>query len=284
MVIDSYMNWVQSMCNNMIAVGMSVYNKDCHIALKKAVDSILCQSYNKFEIFIEVDGPVSDEIHNTLLAFQGNKHVNINFNNENLGLATRMNQVITTACHRGEFDFFARMDADDISHPDRFKKQIFFFKNHKDIDVVGSDVLEFNDFDDGRFYKKMDGKHSDLINNIIQRCPFNHPTVMMKMSVFDSARYNEALMNTQDYYLWVDLAAAGHKFANINEALLEFRVNKSFHTRRGLKKAVNDVKSRIHAMKTLEVISIRNIAHTVMLFFLRIAPASVKKIAYQRLR
>ncbi|MDV5059493.1 glycosyl transferase, partial [Vibrio diabolicus] len=120
---------------------------------------------------------------------------------------------------------------------------------------------------------------------IIKRCPFNHPSVMFRMSVFeDGFRYKSELMNTQDYYLWVDLLAAGKNFANINEPLLMFRINESFHSRRGFKKAMNDLNSRIYAFKKLDVLNLSNIIHTISLFLLRIAPTSIKKWAYKTLR
>ena len=270
------------MSSKMIAVGMSVYKNDCPSALKDSIDSILNQSYRKFELFIEVDGTVPSGIKNVLSIFNDCNFVHINFNQNNLGLAHRMNEIISSV--KEEFIFFARMDADDIARNDRFIKQVQFLNSHPDIDIVGSDVIEFNNNNSDCFYKKMDSDHESMINNVIKRCPFNHPSVMMRSSVFDVAKYNSSLMNTQDYYLWVDLAVLGYKFSNINEPLLKFRVDENFHSRRGVKKALNDLRSRLYAMKHLRLFTLRNVIHTFALFFLRMSPSYIKKIAYKKLR
>jgi hypothetical protein len=125
-----------------------------------------------------------------------------------------------------------------------------------------------------------------LVKNIIKKCPFNHPTVMFRTTVFlnSNVRYKAELMNTQDYYLWVDLVKAGYLFANINEPLLKFRIDENFHTRRGLKKAINDLKARFYAFKVLRNFSMSNLLHVTLLFALRISPATIKKIAYKKLR
>jgi hypothetical protein len=93
-----------------------------------------------------------------------------------------------------------------------------------------------------------------------------------------------SLKNTQDYYLWVDLVKDGCLFANINETLLKFRIDENFHQRRGLKKAMNDLKSRLYSFKILKNYSISNVLHVILLFILRVSPAWIKKLAYKKLR
>ncbi|MCV5855842.1 glycosyl transferase 2 family protein, partial [Escherichia coli] len=85
-------------------------------------------------------------------------------------------------------------------------------------------------------------EHNSLVNNIVKRCPFNHPSVMFRIDVFEehNLKYKDELQNTQDYYFWVDAIKSGLKLANINEPLLKFRIDDKFHSRRGVKKAKND--------------------------------------------
>ncbi|WGY48437.1 glycosyltransferase [Vibrio sp. ABG19] len=270
--------------NYKIAVAMSVYRGDSLESLELAVNSILEQTYSHFDFFIALDGKVDDQVFSYLKSLD-NHNVTVIYDEFNKGLAFRLNQIIDLAVKHGDYDFLARMDADDISNNLRFEKQVDFFLLNNDIDVVGSDVLEFDDLNIDGFYKKMASTHEDISKKIIKRCPFNHPSVMFRMAVFNEGyRYKSELMNTQDYYLWVDLLAAGKKFANINEALLKFRVNESFHSRRGLKKAMNDFKSRVYAFRKLDVMTVSNVVHTINLFLLRIAPTSIKKWAYKTLR
>lgn len=271
--------------NKKIAVAMSVYRTDTVEYVTQAIDSVINQSYKNFDFFIEVDGPVQHELKELLLEYSKLENISINFNSVNSGLATRLNNIIERSLPLGKYEFLARMDADDICLPQRFDRQVEFLSRNSEVSVVGSDVIEISEAGTELFLKKMDALHDDISKKIIKKCPFNHPSVMFRMSVFEEGfRYKSELMNTQDYYLWVDLLAAGKKFSNINEPLLKFRVNDSFHARRGFKKAMNDLNSRIYAFKKLNVLNVGNVIHTVSLFLLRIAPTSVKKWAYKTLR
>lgn len=271
--------------NSKIAVAMSVYKTDCVEYFRLAVDSILNQNYQHFHLYIAVDGFVGKELLNTIEKYSVSNKVTVIYNNENKGLALRLNQIINQVLADGEFNFLARMDSDDISTPERFKKQVDFLNSSSSIDVVGSDVIEISASGKKVFYKKMDTHHNVILDNVIKKCPFNHPTVMFRTSIFhEGFRYKSELLNTQDYYLWVDLLAANKQFANINEPLLEFRVDDSFHQRRGLKKAINDLNARIYAFKNLNNLNFSNLLHTAALFILRVSPPSIKKIAYEKFR
>ncbi|MCG9639513.1 glycosyltransferase [Vibrio sp. Isolate34] len=273
------------MKNKKIAVAMSVYKSDLANNLKISLDSIINQDYVNFHIIIQVDGPVGDDVHMLLSNYENCDNVSIHFNELNLGLAQRLNDCIEIALLDEDIHYIARMDSDDISEVDRFQKQVSFLELNPEVDVLGTDVWEISSSGEKKFYKSMDSNHKKLVNKIIKKCPFNHPSVMMKKSIFKSGiRYKSELMNTQDYYLWVDLIADGRVFANLNEPLLNFRVDDDFHQRRGFKKAMNDLNARIYAFKKLNNLNVSNLMHTVALFILRISPPVLKKIAYNRLR
>ena len=269
-----------------VAVAMSVYKTDKLCFLQQAVQSILSQTYTNFDLYIEVDGPVSDEVRGYLSLLQDELNIFVNFNEKNLGLAFRLNQIIDKVLKNQNYSFIARMDADDISCPTRFDKQVEFLTSNSDISIVGSDVLEFSEDGTVDFYKKMPSDHDFLVNSIIKRCPFNHPSVMFRVDVFEkhALKYKEELQNTQDYYLWVDAIKSGIKFSNINEPLLKFRIDDKFHSRRGVKKAKNDFNARIYAIRELELGSINNYLFSVVLFALRLSPVMVKKWVYSKFR
>lgn len=270
---------------NKIAVALSIYKSDTLKYLQESINSILNQTYGNFDLYIKVDGDVSDDISHFLKKLEDNGNVFIDYYSDNKGLAFRLNQIIDEVVEKGIYDFVARMDADDISELNRFQTQIDFFQEHHAVDVLGSDVIEIDEYGNEFFYKRMDCDYAEIKEKIIKKCPFNHPSVMFKIDIFNEGfRYNSALKNTQDYYLWVDLLSAGKIFSNVNKPLLKFRVNESFHSRRGLKKAINDVKSRLYAFQKLDVFSFNNIIHVINLFILRVSPSKIKKIAYKYLR
>tara|TARA_B110000211_G_scaffold184861_1_gene209649 strand:- start:1015 stop:1845 length:831 start_codon:yes stop_codon:yes gene_type:complete len=269
-----------------VAVAMSVYKADKINFLKLAINSLLTQTYSDITIFIAVDGSVHHEVKEFLDELNAKDNFFISFYEKNEGLATRLNQLIEQIIDSNKFKFIARMDADDICADNRIYEQVNFLQLNEGISVVGSDVIEINELGEKGFYKKMEANHSQLINNIIKKCPFNHPTVLFRISIFIESkhRYRADLLNTQDYYLWIDLGKHGYKFANINEPLLYFRIDNSFHKRRGLKKAKNDFNARLYAMNKLNMTSVPNLVISFMVFGLRVSPPFIKKIAYKYLR
>lgn len=268
-----------------VAFALSIYKSDNIFFIEEAINSILTQDYNKWHLFIAVDGPVCEQVATYLDELEHHNKISVFFYGVNKGLATRLNDLIEQILTEDSFKYIARMDADDVCNRSRLTKQVRAMESSPEIDVIGSDVIEIDSDGKEIFYKKMTSNHKELVDQIIKKCPFNHPTVIMKTSIFKSGlRYNSELKNTQDYYLWVDLIKAGYIFANINEPLLKFRVDSNFHQRRGLKKAINDFNARAYAFKNLGCYNFGNIIHSVLLFILRISPSFIKKIAYKNLR
>jgi len=268
--------------NRKVAVVMSFYSNDKVGFLKESVRSIFEQQNVDVHLYIVQDGPCSKDL---ISSIELDSNITMMANLRNEGLAFCLNRAIDRVISDDDCDYIARMDADDISVSNRFSEQVNFLDNNNDIDVVGSDVWEIDNNGAKKFYKKMDSSHQELLKNIIVKCPFNHPTVMFRKSVFkEGLRYKASLKNTQDYYLWVDLLSAGKKIANINEPLVLFRVDENFHKRRGLKKAINDLNSRLYAFKYLDCFCFRNVFHTFMLVVLRLLPSFLKKIAYKYFR
>lgn len=271
-----------------VAVAMSIYKNDSVKYVKLCLDSILSQTYFNYHIYIQVDGCIEPEVYDLLVSYK-EKHddiFSISFDSDNKGLAFRLNQIIDKVVDNGNYSFIARMDADDVCDASRFMTQVNFLKDNPNVDVVGSDVIEIDSDGNEVFYKKMDSEHSTIESKLIKKCPFNHPTVMLRTSVFaNGVRYKSELKNTQDYYLWVDLIKLGYVFSNINRSLLYFRVNEDFHNRRGFDKAMNDVRSRFYALRELPyTFTFSNSIHIFLLFALRVSPSFLKKIVYKKFR
>ena len=201
-----------------IAVAMSIYKKDSVTNVKCAIDSLLLQDYDDFDVFIQVDGYVDCALEALLDEYSMLPNFYIDKCEENQGLAFQLNKIIGKVFCLNHYAFIARMDADDICEPNRFLEQVAFFERNPEVAVLGSDVIEFNNNLNSTFYKKMAQEHEVLSRDLIRRCPFNHPTVMFNLSVISprDLLYNATLKNTQDYYLWVDLLSKGYSFANLN--------------------------------------------------------------------
>lgn len=264
---------------------MCIYKNDNAIFVKEAIDSVINQEGITGHLYLFIDGPLSDSLVSCLDSYKVHANCFFSFSRHNIGLASGLNYLIDNVIDLDNYDYIARMDADDICDSQRLLTQVRFLNETPAVSVVGSDVIEISESGEEIFYKKMDERHEDLLLKIIKKCPFNHPSVMFNISIFrEGYRYRAELKNTQDYYFWIDLLAAGKIFHNINSPLLKFRVDSNFHSRRGFKKAVNDLQSRIYAFKKLNVLSFSNIIHTFLLFFLRLSPSFVKKVAYNLFR
>jgi glycosyltransferase involved in cell wall biosynthesis len=113
-----------------ISVVMPVYNGKEYLAL--AVESILRQTFADFEFIIINDGSTDNSA--DIAASYEDPRIKLLHNDKNLGLIPSFNRGLENS--RGEY--IARMDADDIAFPDRFKKQVAFLDDHPDIALCGS--------------------------------------------------------------------------------------------------------------------------------------------------
>lgn len=269
---------------SVVAVIMCVYKNDTLNNLKLAIESVLNQSGVISDIYVFVDGYVEGDVYFYLTECNKKPSVNVFFNENNVGLASGLNWILDNKIDFEHYKYIARMDADDISLPSRLEKQIDAMILNS-ASIVGTDCFEIDEDGKNIFYKKMQSEDEELKRNIIKRCPFIHPSVLFRSQVFkDGFRYNSSLMNTQDYYLWVELAYYGYKFFNLNEPLLLFRVDKSFHKRRGIKKSLNELRGRFYAMKKLKVMTLRNLFYTFSYFLLRMLPSNISALAYKYFR
>lgn len=263
-------------------VAMAVYKADKELWLEQAIQSVLNQSYSGFIFAIVIDGPVSDDLREIVTYFaEHDKRIMVVECADNQGLSRAMNFVIDWSLASAPSYFF-RMDADDISEPDRFQTQIEFLEAHPHIDILGSALSEINETGRVVGSRRLPVSDKAIKRMLPKRCSLNHPTVVIRFDVFKTGfRYNEHLLNTQDYFLWAELASAGFKFTNLTNALLKFRRVDDFYKRRGLSKSINEFKARIYAMRLLKRVRLRYLVYAVSVLCLRLMPSFVVKFAYK---
>lgn len=265
-------------------VAMAVYIGDKADWVEQAVNSLVGQTYEHHIIVIVIDGDVSDEILTYLVNISKVlSNVLLVRGDTNRGLSACMNFVVDwTLSELVAVKYFFRMDADDMSEPNRLEQQISFLRTHPKISILGSGLYEVNELGIKVGQRKLPQKHGEIVRFLPKRSSINHPTVAIRMTVFEQGfRYREDLMNTQDYFFWADLAAAGFKFANLSDKLLKFRRVNDFYKRRGLGKSINEFKARFYTMKVLNKYSLGNILYAFAVLALRLMPGRVVKIAYK---
>lgn len=200
----------------LVSVVMAVYNGGVY--LKEAIESILSQTYTKFEFIIINDGS-SDDTAKVIKSFSEKDQRVIIVNNENnFGLTKSLNKGIKLV--RGEF--VARMDADDVSLSNRLEEQVNFLKKNTDYVCVGSNV----DLINAKGKKTGTVKLPEMAfipNYLKKRNCFVHGTLMFRSSALSKVGgYDENYQLAQDYELLLRLSNEG-KLGNIDGVLYMLR-------------------------------------------------------------
>ena len=204
----------------LISVVMSVFNDQNF--LDEAIQSILNQTLGDFE-FIIFDDCSTDGSTNILRSYaEKDDRIQLHINTVNVGLTKNLNMAISKA--KGEF--IARMDADDVSMPQRFERQVSFLRQSEKLMLCGSWTINIDE--NGREISVSQGPQDDAVLKWlgIFRPPFAHPTAMFRANTFldSEVRYNEKYRTAQDFELWSRLAKIGD-IEQLPEYLVKYRTD-----------------------------------------------------------
>lgn len=266
------------------SVLMSVYKNDNPEFLKVALESIYDNQTRKpDEIVVVFDGELTLELYSVLDNFKKNKESVVFYYpqaiNRGLGQALRIGSEKCTG------DYIFRMDSDDISVPERFEKQLAYIEANPDIDVLGTDIAEFDSSpDEEKRLRICPEKHNDIICMGKKRNPMNHVSVCMKRSALEKCGGYETLLLLEDYYLWLKMIASGCKLENMHEALVYVRVGNGFDSKRSSKVRIAGWKELQKFMLKHKLIN--KIEAVVNMFYIVgfvYCPAGIKKLVYDKL-
>lgn len=207
-----------------ISVLMPAYNAEKHI--EEAVKSILNQTFKDFELII-IDDNSTDNTWQIIQKFKSDKRVKLFRNEKNIKLSKTLNKAITLAKGR----YLARMDADDISYPERLELQFNFMEKHPAVGIVGGtmDIIsEDCQFIAKRMYHQTD---NEIRKHIFRYSPYSHPLIMIRAAVLQQSGVYDNIYNpAEDYELYFRIGMYS-KFANLKNTLLKYRiVNNSMTT------------------------------------------------------
>jgi glycosyltransferase involved in cell wall biosynthesis len=211
----------------MISVVMSVYNSE--MFLREAIDSVLEQTFKDFEFIIINDGSIDCSLE--IIKSYNDKRIVLIENEGNKGLIHSLNKGLEIA--KGQY--VARMDADDICLPERFRKQVEFLELNPNVGVLGCDYISINEKRE-RNILAIDScpKIKTFLLFTATMC---HPTLMLRKQVLidNKLSYSEAAKHVEDYDLWCRLALSTD-FFNLNEILFKYRdhANQVSHQNRAL--------------------------------------------------
>ncbi len=205
------------MTKPLVSIGMSVFN--AATTLEVALLSMLNQSYTHWELILVDDGS-SDATSDIIARFDDPRIVRV-ADGRNLGLAARLNQTVALA--KGKY--FARMDADDLSFPERIERQVEYLEAHPEVDLLGSGALAIDNHNVliGKFRVLL--AHEDICANPWNGINLPHPTWMGKTQWFKAHPYDPSMRRAQDQLLLVS-AYLVSRYACLGDSLLAYRVDR----------------------------------------------------------
>lgn len=227
----------------LVSVIMGVYNSGKTLA--SAVDSILAQTYANFEFLICDDASTDDSLR--ILAQYKDQRIKLLKNSVNHGLAYSLNKCLKMCTGY----YVARMDADDVSFPNRLAEQVAFLESNTSIDAVGSSVVIWDgekDIGVRKFPELPNKKH--LLNSN----PFAHPTMMLKRSVYQKLggyTVSNSTKRAEDLDLWFRFFNHGFKGYNMQMPLLRYAEAEEDYEKRTICAALGIAKVYLKGYKLL---------------------------------
>jgi len=223
-----------------LTVLMPVYNAGKYI--KDAIDSILMQTFTDFEFLIIDDGSTDKSI--DIIKSYDDKRIRLVCNDENMGISKTLNRGIDLT----NTDLIARMDADDISMPDRLIKQHQFMVNNPDIKLLATQFERISDT--GKMMSRPTYDFYPMYFQLVFHCfGICHPSVMYrKDAVTDVGMYPET--HSEDFRLWSKLIRK-YRFFHMNEVLIKYRLSEQSISHTTHREAYKEVEL-IYAKDNLE--------------------------------
>jgi len=191
---------------------MPVYNAEKY--LRKAVESILEQTFTDFEFLIIDDGSTDRSI--DIIKSYKDSRIRLVRNEKNLGISKTLNKGIELAAS----DIIARMDADDISLPHRLRIQYEYIDNHPDCSLVSSHAEIISE--SGKSIGKYQPDSNQFYYNLVFHCWIYHPSVMYRREAIRNAGMYPLTL-AEDYRLWSELIKK-NKFYNLPHILIRYRI------------------------------------------------------------
>lgn len=232
--------------------------------LSECLESIRRQTYNDWELVVVNDGSTDDTLSILENFSQSDSRIKI-LSPGRIGLVPAINLGHTYATA----DLVARMDADDIMHPERLARQVDYLQEHTEIDVLATQVRLFPEEEIQAGYREYIRWQNDCLTpreiaeNIYVESPIANPSVMFRRQIYEQhGPYQDGLF-PEDYEFWLRLHAAGVKMAKLPQVLLDWRESAGRATRvdpRFSRDAFNNVRAdylaedaRLHTSRPIVV-------------------------------
>ena len=202
-----------------LTIGLPVYNVAPF--LEDALRSIFAQTFRDWELIAVDDGSGDGSVE--VLRRLKDPRVRVLVDGEHRGLGMRLNQIVSQAAGK----YIARMDADDLMHPDRLARQVAFLEGNPDIDVAGCGLISFDAREQPISVRRLPTVHSVITADPLAGFALAHATVLGRADWWKKNAYNERSRGCEDWELWLE-SRAQSRFANLSDLLYFYREQQAY--------------------------------------------------------
>lgn len=203
-----------------VSVVLPVYNGGS--TLVRAIESIQAQRHRDWELLVVDDGSEDDSAAIAAAIAEWDPRIRL-LRWPHRGLVPALN----TGCAAARGEFIARMDADDVSHADRFTRQLDWFSHHPQGGLCGTHVaMTGNAVGSGRrryeTWLNHLVTHEEIVGDLFVECPIAHPTFMMRRDAYENVGGYRDFDGPEDYDLVMRFWQGGYHLGNVFEPLLDW--------------------------------------------------------------
>ena len=250
---------VENVKKPLVSIVMSAYNPVPHF-FRRAIFSLRNQTLKDWELIIcdDCSGPKCRDF---IKSFEeSDSRIKVIRNRVNSGLAVSLNKCIAHSSGK----YIARMDDDDVSKPERLEKQIDFLEEHPVFSWVGCNAGLMDD--KGRWGERKLPEYPEA-QDYLKYCPFIHPSVVFRKSVFDNYEGYKKFRRGEDYEFFMRLHSEGLRGYNMQEELFLYREAPHSSRRRGYYYQLEETGIRLRGFKELGLLTPGNMVYVIKPMF-----------------
>ena len=196
---------------------MPFYNAEAY--LEDAIKSVLAQTFQEWELILVDDGSSDGSLDIAKKYEQLDSRIRVISDGLNKKLPARLNQIINEA----KYDYIARMDADDVMHPQRLEKQLSFLEDNKKYDLVSSGLISIDNQNEVKGFRCVCQLYDNFSKPSLSY-PIVHPSVMARKSWYLRNQYSERYPRAEDFELWTrSIINNDFRMAVLPDLLLYYR-------------------------------------------------------------
>lgn len=260
--------------NPLVSVIIPCFNAEKYV--ESAVRSIMNQTYKNLEIIVTDDFSTDKSFEILKNLAKEDSRIKLYKNEKNLKIVKTLNNMVLKANGK----YIARMDADDISLPERIEKQVLFLEQNPDIAFCGTNsfLIDENGSKKGKTFLPLSFDENRYFLKFYST--FFHPTIMVRSEIYKENLYDEKFLYAEDYELWARLIFKKNlNGENLKEKFFLYRIfdNQSSEKHR---KEQNESSARIFDI--YQIIQKENVDFHKNIFFTHDKTATEKELNYAK--